>query len=324
MSTTCWFGRAALTLFFAVSCFGQVPAAKPKPAPVRYRSRISVYDVKAKSVQVVYTAETSFEAPNWSRDGKFLLVNSGGSLYRLPLNTSGAPALEKIDVGEGYSCNNDHDISKDGKRIAFSASTPAARTSQVFVANIDGSGVRQITPKGPSYFHGWSPDGLWLTFVANRGVSYDVYRVLSAGGEEQQLTSDPAYDDGSEYSPDGKWIYFNSNRGGGWNIWRLPPDGAGPKDAKAEQVTSDEQEDWFPHVAPNGKSIVFLSFPPGTANHGGRMNIQLRMISAPGGKVKPAKIETLLKIFGGQGTINVNSWSPDSKKFAFVSYEVLQ
>jgi Tol biopolymer transport system component len=160
-------------------------------------------------------------------------------------------------------------------------------------------------------------------------VKTEIYRVSSDGTKEEKLTSTGGYDDGTDYSADGKWIYFNSNRLGttndGWDIWRMPPDGAGPKDVKAERVTHDAQEDWFPHVSPNGKLIVFLSFPHGTENHNGEMDVEMRMISAPGKKANAEgqKIQTLLKFYGGQGTINVNSWSPDSKKFAFVTYELL-
>jgi len=143
------------------------------------------------------------------------------------------------------------------------------------------------------------------------------------GGAEQPLTS-KGYDDGPEYGPDGKWIYFNTNRSGGWDIWRMPADGAGPEDAKAEQVTNDELEDWFPHFSPDGKWMLVFSFPKGTANHNDKMEgVVLRIMPAPGKTIKPAKFEELAKFFGGQGTINVNSWSPDSKKFAYVVYEPL-
>ena len=180
-----------------------------------------------------------------------------------------------------------------------------------------------MTPASPSYFHGWSPDGKWLSFVGQRGDNFDLFRVAFTGGEEQRLTSHKGYDDGPDYSPDGKWIYFNSDRAGGWDVWRMPADGAGPNDSLAERVTNDAHEDWFPHPSPNGKRLLFLSFPPGTENHNGKMEIELRMMAMPGKKLKPAKIETLTKFFGGQGTINVNSWAPDSRRFAFVIYEVL-
>jgi TolB protein len=298
-------------------------AQNPPQAAQRFRSKITVYDLAGRTTRTVYQADQVIEAPNWSRDGKFLLVNTTGNLYRLPMDGASQPQLEKIDLGAGgYRCNNDHDLSRDGKMLAFSASTPSSRGSQVYIANADGSGARLMTPESPSYFHGWSPDGQWLAFVGQRGSTAELYRLPAAGGAAEKLTSTGAYDDGPDYSPDGKWIYFNSNRSGGWDIWRMPPDGAGANDAKAQRVTSDEWEDWFPHPSPNGKWMLIFSFPHGTANHNGRMDgVVLRLMPAPGKAIKPAKIEILTKFFGGQGSINVNSWSPDSKRFAYVVYE---
>ncbi|HEY1341661.1 MAG TPA: hypothetical protein VGF59_29320 [Bryobacteraceae bacterium] len=155
--------------------------------------------------------------------------------------------------------------------------------------------------------------------MAQRGdTNFDLFRIPASGGEELRLTSNPGYDDGPDYSPDGKWIYFNSNRSGSWDIWRMPADGAGDRDAKAERVTSDELEDWFPHPSPDGKWLVFLSFPKGTSGHNERtLEVQLRIMPMDG---KSAPL-SLAKFIGGQGTINVNSWSPDSRRFAFVRYE---
>jgi Tol biopolymer transport system component len=309
-------------LFTNVQIAPAVQQAKPR---VRYGSKITVYDLTTKSARVIYSADQLWEAPNWTPDGKYLIANTGGRIYRLDPNATGPVTPEKVDIDASYSCNNDHGPSWSGKLLAFSASSPEVRQSRVYISDADGRNVRLITPKSPSYFHGWSPDDKWLTFIAARGdQNYDVYRISAAGGEEERLTSSAGYDDGSEYSPDGKWIYFNSDRADkAWDVWRIPADGAGPNDSRAERVTNDEQEDWFPHVSPDGKLIVFLSFPPGIKDHNGRMDIQLRMMPAPGARIQPAKIETLTKIFGGQGTINVNSWSPDSKKFAYVVYELL-
>jgi Tol biopolymer transport system component len=178
-----------------------------------------------------------------------------------------------------------------------------------------------MTPLAPSYFHGWSPDGRWLAFVGQRDKNFDLYRIAAAGGEEQRLTWNAGYDDGPDYSPDGKWIYFNSDRSGSWDIWRIPATGAGKDDKRAQQVTKDEFEDWFPHPSPDGKWMVFISFPKGTKGHPAGQNVILRLMPLPGAKLKPAAIKELVKLFGGQGTMNVSSWSPDSKKFAFVSYE---
>jgi Tol biopolymer transport system component len=193
----------------------------------------------------------------------------------------------------------------------------------VWVARADGTNVRLITPKAPSYFHGWSHDGRFLAFVAERGDGkYELYRVPSEGGTEERLTTAGGYDDGPEYSPDGRWIYFNSNRGGRWNVWRMPPDGAGALDQRAEQVTRDEPEDWFPHISPDGQWMVWLSFPPGTEGHNDRMpGMQLRLARTPGANPEVQNVQVLSDFYGGQGTLNVNSWSPDSKQFGYVIYE---
>lgn len=278
----------------------------------QYRSHVSVYDFKTRETREVYAADGVIEAPNWSRDGKFLIVNTAGNLYRLPLNE---PKLQQIELGD-YRCNNDHDISRDGRLLAFSASSPKSRASQVYVANADGANVKLLTSAAPSYFHGWSPDAKWLAFVGQRDGKFELFRVPVTGGPEERLTSKGAYDDGPEYSPDGKWIYFNSNRSGSWDLWRIPSAGGGPDDGKAERITSDEWEDWFPHFSPNGKRMVMLSFPTGTSGHNGKMpGMTLRLFK------KNGQHEVLTTFFGGQGTINVNSWSPDSRQFAFVVYE---
>jgi len=288
-----------------------------------YLSHITIYDLPSRTKRVVFSGEGVIEAPNWSRDGKYLLVNTRGNLYRLELGAA-SPSLAELKLGEGgYVCNNDHDLSADGKLLAFSASSPSSPKSQVYVSQANGRDVRLVTPRAPSYFHGWSPDSRYLAFVAERGDGrYELYRVPAVGGAEERLTSTGGYDDGPEYTPDGTWIYFNSNRGGRWNIWRIPPDGAGAKDVRAEQVTSDEPEDWFPHVSPDGKRIVLLSFPPGTEGHNDKMpGMLLRLFDTPGASAAASDIEVLEEFYGGQGTINVNSWSPDSKQFAYVRYE---
>ena len=303
--------------------FSNLTVEQPRQAEQRFRSKIVVYDLAKKSNTTIYQQDSVVEAPNWSVDGKYLLVNTGGELYRLP--AGGAAKLEKIGLGADYRCNNDKAFSWDGKMLAFSATLAPARASQVFLASADGKGAKLMTPASPSYFHGWSPDGKWLAFVGQRNGRFELFRVPAAGGDEQRLTSKGGYDDGPEYTPDGKWIYFNSNRTGGWDVWRIPADGGGSGDAKAEQVTNDELEDWFPHISPNGKLMLVFSFPKGTSGHNDRMEgVQLRLMPAPGAKLKPAKLETLVKFYGGQGTINVNSWSPDSKKFAYVVYEPIK
>jgi TolB protein len=304
------------------------PAARP-PQP-RYSSKISIFDIRDKSTRTVYQADTVFEAPNWSLDAKYLIVNSGGRLFRLAVDGAGAQP-EAIHIDPSLRLNNDHAPSPDGKRIAFSASSPSSRGSQVYLCNADGSNVHAMVTTTPSYFHGWSPDGKYLAYVhqhlAANGVpaNYDIFRIPAAGGDAEQLDSNPGYDDGPDYSPDGKWIYFNSDRSGKWDVWRIPAAGAGPGDQKAERITNEETEDWFPHPSPDGKWLLFLSFAKGTRTHNDKLpGTQLRMMSMPGRRIsKSARVQVMTTFFGGQGTINVNSWAPDSKRFAFVIYEPL-
>jgi hypothetical protein len=298
--------------------FSNVRIEEP-PQPI-LRSKVSIYDLAAKSVEVVHTSDQRVEAPNWSPDGSYLLVNSLGDLWKLYL---GKPpvALEKIRLSLPIRCNNDHGISPDGKLLAISGSTTTS--SQIFTAHIDGSNVKLITPKAPSYYHGISPDGKWLAYTAQRDGDFDLHRVPTAGGPEERLNRANGLDDGPDYSPDGKWIYLNSIRTGNFDIWRIPADGAGPGDAKAQQVTNDEWEDWFAHPSPDGKWMVLLSFEKGTEGHPQNKDVRLRLMPLPGEKLGTARPETIVELFGGQGTINVNSWSPDSRKFAFVSYELL-
>ncbi len=270
-------------------------------------SHITLINADGTGEKVIYSSPELFEAPNWSPDGKYLLLNSRGKLWKLAV-TGGEP--QQVDTGTVERINNDHGISADGKWFAISA-------GQMYVLPSTGGTPKQVTQLTPSYYHGWSPDGRWLAYCAKRGDNFDLYRIPVDGGTEQRLTTHAQYDDGPDYTRDGKWIYFNSLRTGSWDVWRIPVDGAGVDDAKAERITSDELEDWFPHPSPNGRYLVFVSFPKGTVGHPANQNVLLRRMDRKSGQIIELK-----KLFGGQGTINVNSWSPDSKRFAFVRYEL--
>jgi TolB protein len=319
-----------------------LPAAHRAPAPA-VRSYIVVYDVATQVGKVVYQTERHIEAPNWSPDGKYLMVNGDGHLFRLAVHGNGdaVDAPQLIDTGVVTNCNNDHGISHDGKTLAISASVQKSG-SQVFLTNADGSGAHLLTPNYPSYFHTFSPDGKWTVYTAERNGNFDIYRLptgrlptgrLPTAGTasqpqttEERLTMSPSFEDGPDYSPDGKWIYVNSTRTGGYDIWRFPSDGAGVGDRLAERITDDALEDWFPHPSPDGKWIVFLSYPAGTKEHPPNLPVQIRLMPAPGDKPgTPDKphVRSLVRLFGGQGTMNVNSWSPDSTRFAYIRYELV-
>jgi TolB protein len=239
-----------------------------------------------------------------------LLFNREGHIERLPI-AGGKP--EVIETGFATRCNNDHGISPDGKLLAISDESQGDHRSRVYILPIEGGTPRRITPNSPSYWHGWSPDGKTLAFVGERNQDFDIYAISATGGEESRLTTAKGLDDGPEYSPDGKYIYFNSERTGSMQLWRMHPDGS-----EQEPITSDEFNNWFPHISPDGKWMVYLTYEQGVSGHPANKQVMLRLMS-----LSDMKVTVLAKLFGGQGTINVPSWSPDSLHLAFVSYQLV-
>jgi TolB protein len=272
-------------------------------------STLEVISVETGERRIVYRALRHFEAPNWAPDGRSLLFNGNGRLYTIPV-AGGEPKL--LDTGVATRCNNDHGLSADGRWLALSDQHDGP--SRIYVLPGTGGTPRLVTPLGPSYWHGWSPDGHTLTYCADRSGNYDVYTIPVEGGPERRLTTAEGLDDGPEYSPDGKYIYFNSERTGLMKIWRMKPDGS-----EQEQVTSDpDYADWFAHPAPDGKALLFLSYGKDVQGHPENQDVALRIMPVSGGKPR-----VLARLFGGQGTINVPSWSPDSRFAAFVSYRLV-
>ncbi len=257
--------------------------------------------------KLIHRERSIFEAPNWSRDGKRFLINRAGGIFTIPV-TGGEP--QQLNTGAVERNNNDHGLSFDGKWLALS-SGGGPEGSRIYVVPATGGEPRLVTPTGPSYWHGWSPDGQTLIYCARRNGNFDIYRIPTAGGAEERLTTAEGLDDGCEFTADGAKIYFNSERTGVMQIWRMNPDGSG----QAPVTTDPDFGDWFPHPSPDGKWLVFLSFDKSVKGHPASQNVLLRLIPLTGGKPK-----TSATLFGGQGTINVPSWSPDSTQIAFVSY----
>ncbi len=288
--------------------------------PLRVVSYLEIYDIETDTHHVVKEFPFLIEAPNWTPDGKWLVVNKAGRLYKIA--PDGSTDLVEINTGTIDQCNNDHVISADGKWIALSSSDPTEKgwNSYVYTVPFEGGEPKKITPVGPSYLHGISPDGKKLAYCAFRGPDneQDVYVMPVKGGKEVRLTDAPGLDDGPEYSMDGKYIWFNSVRTGRMQAWRMKANGK-----EQTQMTFDtDMNSWFPHISPDGEKVVYIAYheyevAPG--DHTPNQNVELRMIPAKGGEPK-----TLVKLFGGQGTINVNSWSPDSRKFAYVSYRLAE
>jgi Tol biopolymer transport system component len=277
-------------------------------------SFLEIYDVSTGKHTVIKKFSYHIEAPNWTPDGKWLVFNSGGKLYKISPDSPDDPV--EINTGFATHCNNDHVISLDGEHIAISHGTAEDRKSRIYTLPFEGGTPVLVTPMAPSYLHGWSPDKKQLAYCADRNGNYDVYVIPAGGGEEVRLTTAEGLDDGPEYSPCGKYLWFNSVRTGLMQIWRMKADGS-----EQTQMTFDRTRNaWFPHISPDGEKVIYIAYHAGDLEPGQHLankNVELWMISARGGEP-----ELLVKLFGGQGTINVNSWAPDSKRFAYISYEL--
>ena len=272
---------------------------------------MNVFDGKR---MVIWEKQGRFEAPNWMPDGKQLLFNMDGLLYKIPV-TGGE--ISQLNTGTVTRNNNDHGISFNGKLLAISSSKDdaAGRGSAVYVVKLKGGEPRLVTPETPSYWHGWHPNNKEVIYVAQRGGKpiYNIYRNSIKGGKEVALTDIPQGEhvDGCEYSPDGKFIYYNGSHSGNMQLWRMKADGT-----DREQLTFDENKNWYPHISPDGKWIAYIAFPPEIEknSHPSYKRVTLRLMPAEGGEPK-----VIAYLYGGQGTINVPSWSPDSRQIAFVS-----
>lgn len=293
--------------------FENVRLVRPAPAEfIPYTdyigSELELIDPGSGRRTIIHHEDDSLQAPNWTPDGGALICNRNGRIWRFDL---AARTMALVDTGAQVKNNNDHAISFDGTMLGISSGD----VSRVYSVPIGGGEPKLLTPEGPSYFHSWSPDDKYMIFTAARGGCgplMSLYRIPAEGGPEERLTNVPGVlDDGSEYTPDGRWIYFNSTRTGRMQIWRMRPDGSG-----LEQLTFDDTNNWFPHVTPDGKSIVFITY--GTdiepEDHPFYRHVYFRTLPLDGGTPR-----VVAYVYGGQGSMNVNSWAPDSARFAFVS-----
>ena len=278
------------------------------------RSDLTIIDLDGK-VEVIFTADEVIEAPNWSADGQWLVFNAGGLLFRI---TPAGGKIEQIDTGHLADLNNDHVLSPDGTTIYVSSDD-----GHLYAVPFAGGAPRRVSNTHSTpfhyYLHGISPDGATLSYVAieqrNGERQVNVFTIPSAGGPDTRLTDLTMPNDGPEYSPDGRWIYFNSelaaSRPGHAQIFRMNAADGGA----LEQLTFDSYVNWFPHLSPDGRLVAFLSYPQGTIGHPADKDVLLRLMTPTGGEPR-----VLASFFGGQGTINVNSWAPDSRRLAYVAY----
>jgi TolB protein len=303
--------KLTISLILITSCFYVMAQVK---------SSLEIFNIETDQRTVLWEANDHFEAPNWSPDGEFMIYNSHGRLYKIDMATK---KHSQINTGFATRINNDHGISPDGTQIVISCEdVPSEKadsknwlTSKIYLLPIQGGTPQLVTEKAPSFWHGWSPDGQTLIYTARRNDDFDIYAIDVNGGEEIRLTDDPGLDDGSEFSADGQHIYYNSMQSGKMEIWRMDADGS-----NKIQLTNDAFSNWFPHPSPDGRFLVYLSYLEDQgASHPPMKKVALRLTD-----LKNNTTRTLCTFIGGQGTINVPSWSPDSKKFAFVSYQDTQ
>jgi Tol biopolymer transport system component len=294
-------------LSFALLAQTAPPAPQPAPG---ITSKLEIIGIEPGSQPTtVYSEHANFEAPNWARDGKSLIFDEHGKMMRISVD-GGTPA--PIDIGTASRCSGSHGLSPDGTLLAISCSTPDLPGTRVFVLPSSGGTPRVVTEKAGAYWHSWSPDGKTLYFVRPQQGSFNFYSIaLDGQGGETAITSGTGTNDDPDASPDGKYIYFSSDRTGTIQIWRVHPDGTSP-----EQITSDDMVNWTPHPSPDGRYIVFISYQKGTTGHPANQPISLRLMS-----LSDRKIRVLTTLTGGSGTMNVPSWSPDSRRLAYVAYE---
>ncbi|MBP1850976.1 TolB family protein [Rhizobium halophytocola] len=271
------------------------------------RSSVEIYDLATRRTRVIFQTTQLVEAPNWTPDGLHLIVNGDGLLYRLAVE--GADTLEPIDTGFAVGCNNDHGISPDGRSLVISDKTEYGK-SCIYTLPVGGGVPLQVTAQMPSYWHGWSPDGQTLAYCGIRNDEFDIYTISVDGEPETRLTFGEGRNDGPDFSADGQWIYFNSSRTGLMQIWRMHCDGSA-----LQQLTDDNYGNWFAHPSPDGEKVVLISYDPDVFDHPRDKQVRIRLMKPDG-----SDLETLFELFGGQGSINVPSWSPDGRAFAFVRY----
>ncbi|MBT1621472.1 biopolymer transporter Tol [Curtobacterium flaccumfaciens pv. oortii] len=292
-------------------------------------SRVHVYDLESRTSRLVFESSSLLvEAPNVLHDGTILL-NGGGDLWLLE---HGGPVLDEtalvpVPMPGVPEINNDHVLDPSGNSVVVSG-----RDGDLYRVPVPAGGaaatLTDVTTALPVvrkfYLHGIAPDGDTLAAIVGErteaGVwTTDVALVDPATGEPTFLTRDEHPDDGVSFA--GEMLVWNSERftPGTAQLVALWPGATDPV-----RITNDDRVNWFPQVSPDGEHLLYLSYEPGVQGHPADHRVELRLL--PGVLVRGARMmpvpETLVVLDGGQGTVNVPPWSPDSRWFAYCDYPV--
>lgn len=277
------------------------------------RCDVWIASVGGEAEVVFSTEDLLLEAPNWTLDGGSLILNGDGKLWRLDV---GGGSLEPVPLDGIPDLNNDHVLAPDGKGIFLSAND-----GHIYGTALDGGQAERITEDDGffHFLHGVSPDGQELAYAGIQTGDFTqpgrLMTIPADGGATASVDVGSGHCDGPEYSPDGKWLYLNTESftslPGHAQLARVQVDGSG-----FERLLESETVDWFPHVSPDGRFASYLQFPRGTEGHPADLPVAVVLVST-GDWATPLHTWPL---FGGQGTLNVTSWSPDSERFAFVAY----
>ncbi|QSZ47671.1 biopolymer transporter Tol [Arthrobacter sp. D5-1] len=285
------------------------------------RCEVWIASVTGRAELVYSTDCVLFEAPNWTLDGDALVLNGDGKLWTLEVSGGSGGEPNQVPLSGIPALNNDHVLAPDGEGIFLSAND-----GHIYRTLLEGGPATRITDEdGRFHFlHGVSPDGKELAYVGIEAGGFTqpgrLMTIASDGGAAASVDVGPldvgsGHCDGPEYSPDGKWLYLNTESfttaPGHAQLARIRVDGS-----NFAQLLESETVDWFPHLSPDGSHATYLRFPSGTVGHPADLPVAVVLVSTEDWTIP---LHTW-PLFGGQGTLNVNSWSPDSTHFAFVAY----
>lgn len=277
------------------------------------RSEVWVAPVDDRPASLLFETDAILiEAPNWSIDGRSLYVNGDGRLWRLDIDDPSQ--LQEVRFDSLPAINNDHVLSADGRSVFMSA-----MDGHIYRGSLDGGAVTRVSPDDGKwhFLHGVSGDASRIAYV-ELGSFDEAGRLVVApsdGSGGSVVDTGPRHLDGPEWSPGEEWLYFNTeaftDAPGHAQLARIP-DGGGA----LERLLESDTVDWFPHLSPDGSFATYIVFPAGTLGHPADLDVEVRLVETSDWST-PLATHAL---FGGQGTLNVNSWGPDSDRFAFVGY----